>query len=148
MGLVQSLHSLINLRSAPLEILIQLVKHIIPDGLPRGVREPLVPNRDVYARHERLVESAHAVRSEEQDPPEVVERAQENGHDAVALQVVDGARFQVDVGFVDEDHGVPVVGVLEEAEEVLLEVLRVFAEVGGGEVEEGALGVLGDGLWG
>ena len=78
-----------------------------PDGLARLVGELGVAQGDVDAGLEGVVEGLDAVSREEEDALEVLEQAQEDGDEGVAVDVLDGALLKEDVRFVKEEDGAP-----------------------------------------
>ena len=59
------------------------------------------------ARDKGFVERLDAVSGEEEDALEVLEEAEEDADEGVAVDVVDGAFFEEDVGFVEEEERAP-----------------------------------------
>lgn len=98
------------------------------------------------ARLEGLVEGLDAVRREEEDALVILEQAEEGGDERVAVDVVQGALLEEDVGLIEEEDGFPDGRDIEDARELLLEIARVRAELAGGDGVERALRELGDGL--
>lgn len=68
---------------------------------------------------------------------EVFEEAEEDGDEGVAVEVVHGAFLEEDVGFVEEEDGVPGVGYVEDAVETVFENVCGGAELAGGHHVEG-----------
>ena len=86
------------------------VEEIDPDVAARGFAELAVAHADVDAGLEGGVDVVDAVGSEEEDAFVVLEDAEEDGDEFVALQVVRAALFEEDVGFVEEEDSVPFAG--------------------------------------
>ncbi len=99
---------------------------------------------DMDAGLEGLVESADAVGGEEEDAVEVVEGAEEDGDEGVAGEVFVVAVLEEDVGFVEEEDGVPGVGVVEDFFEAALERAGIGADVAAGYLVEGLFEGVGD----
>lgn len=78
---------------------------------------------------DRLVEDGDPVCRQDHDALEVLELPQEDGDERVVLQVVLGARFEEDVGFVEEQDGLPARDEVEDLHEAVFEFLRVETEV-------------------
>ena len=89
------------------------------------------------ARLERLVEGADAVGGQEEDSREVIEGAEEDGDEGVALEGFVVAVLQEDVGFVEQEDGAPGGAVVEDFLEAGLEFLGVGADVAAGDLVEG-----------
>ena len=70
------------------------------------------------ACEDRLVDAVGAVRGEEEQPVEVFEGAQELRDDRILGQV-ESAFEDEDIGLVEEEHGVPALGAVEDDLEVL-----------------------------
>ena len=87
--------------------LCRSVEEIDPDEAARGFTELAVPHADVDTGLEGGVDVVDAVGGEEEDAFVVFEDAEEDGDEFVALQVVRAALFEEDVGFVEEEDGVP-----------------------------------------
>ena len=83
---------------------------------------------------EGLIESADAVCGEEEDALEIIECAQENGDESIALEVLVVAVLEEDVGFVEEEDCVPSGGVIEDFFEFGLEVGGVGTDVAAGNL--------------
>ena len=83
-----------------------------PDGLAGLVGEFGVAQGDVDAGLEGVVEGLDAVGGEEEDALEVFEQAQEDGDEGIAVDVLDGALFEEDVCFVEEEDGAPRDGIV------------------------------------
>jgi hypothetical protein len=64
----------------------------------------------VNARDEGFVECFDPVRGQEEDALEVFEEAEEDADESVAMDVVDRAFFEEDVGFVEQEERTPAVG--------------------------------------
>ena len=75
--------------------------------------EVVVLHADVDAGLEGGVDVVDAVGGEEEDAFVVFEDAEEDGDEFVAFEVVGGALFEEDVGFVEEKDGVPFGGHFE-----------------------------------
>ena len=78
-----------------------------PDGLAGLVGELGVTEGDVDAGLEGVVEGFDAVGGEEEDALEVLEQAQEDGDEGVAVDILHRALLQEDVRFVEEEDGAP-----------------------------------------
>lgn len=109
----------------------RLLEERQPDLALRVRGEVVVPQRDVDARLERLVERPHAVRRQEEDAPEVLELAQEDRDHGVALQVCERALLEEDVSLVDEHDGTPPRAYSEDAGEVRVEAGRIRPKITG-----------------
>lgn len=116
---------------------------LAPQDRARGGRERREEQVDVDSRAEGGVDGGEEVGGEEDDAAVVFEFAEEDGDEFVAEDVGGGALGHEDVGFVEEDDGVPFGGHLEG-------FLDVFAQGGGVgaqffrlEVVEGAAGFVG-----
>ena len=118
-----------------------------PDLHAAGPVERRQAQGDVDAGLEGLVEGADAVGGEEEDPREVVESAEEDGDEGVALQVFVVAVLQEDVGFVEEEDGVPGGGVVEDFFEFGFEDRGVSADVAAGYLVEGFGEGFGNTFW-
>jgi hypothetical protein len=51
--------------------------------------------------------------------------------------------FEIDVGFVKNNNGVPLFGVAEESKQVLFECLGLLTQIGGRETEQRSTCILG-----
>ena len=124
-----------------------------PDLALRVRGQILVPQRDVDARLERLVEDADAVRRQEEDPAEVpgawkwyrvqvsgkfasrlgsghvLELPEEHRDHGIALQVRERALLQEHVCLVDQDDRAPDRAHLEDAGKVVVQGFGMRAEV-------------------
>ena len=85
------------------------------------------------ARLEGLVEGLNAVRGEEEDALEVLEQAQEDRDEGVAMDVLHRALLEEDVGFVEEEDRVPGVRDFEDLGQFEFEFFGGGAEVAGGD---------------
>ena len=101
---------------------------------------------DVDARAEGGVDGGVEIRGQEDDAAEVLELAQEDGDELVARDVSGRALRHEDIGFVEQDHGVPFRRHLEDFLDLWPEVGGVDAEVFGLEVVERAARLVGH--WG
>ena len=120
------------------------VEEIDPDVPTRGPAELVVPHADVDAGLEGGVDVVDAVGGEEEDAFVVLEDAEEDGDEFVALQVVRAALFEEDVGFVEEEDGVPFAGHFEDVGKRGFDLVRGGTEITGAHhVERGSHG-LGD----
>lgn len=99
-------------------------------------------------RLERIVERLNTVRRQEQDALEVLQQAQEDGHQRVAVDVLDGALLEEDVGFVEQEHGAPGVRNVEDLLQLGFEGAGVGAQLAGGDHVEGAFEEFGDAFCG
>jgi hypothetical protein len=61
------------------------------------------------SRDERFVKRLDTVRREEEDALEVLEQAEEDADQGVAVYVVDGALFEENIRFVEEEECTPAV---------------------------------------
>ena len=131
-----------------------LGREVVDEDIPHGDTARLVQARqaqgNVNAGLKGLIEGADAVGGEEQDAREVVEGAEEDGDQGVALEGGGGqvAVLEEDVGFVEQQDGAPGDGVVEDLLEAGLELLRVGADVAAGDLVEGFLEGVGDALRG
>ena len=90
------------------------VEEVDPDVSARGCAEVVVLHADVDAGLEGGVDVVDAVGGEEEDAFVVFEDAEEDGDEFVSFQVVRAALLEEDVGFVEEEDGVPFAGHLED----------------------------------
>ena len=109
----------------------------------RGV-EFAVLHADVDAGLEGGVDVVDAVGGEEEDPLVVFEDAEEDGDELVAFEVVRAALLEEDVGFVEEEDGVPFAGHFEDVGERGLHFGGVEAEVAGAHHVQRCAHRLGD----
>ena len=84
-------------------------------------------------RLESIVERLHAIRCEEQDPLEILQQPEEDGYQGVAVDVLDGALLEEDIGFVEEKDGAPAVRDIEDFVEFGFQFARVSAEFAGAD---------------
>ena len=91
----------------------------------------VVLDAEVDAALDRLVEDGHPVRRQDHDALEVLELAQEDGDEGVVREVVLGARFEENVGFVEEQDGFPAGDEVKDLREPVFEFLRVETQVAG-----------------
>ena len=117
-----------------------------PDLLARFVAEAVVRQHDRDAGQDRVVDLADTVGGQEEQPAEVLEPSQEDGDDGVAPNVPRDAPFEEDVGFVEQEDGVPALREREPLLQLLVDVVSSFQEVVHGESDEGAASRLGDAL--
>lgn len=101
---VDQIRALAVLESA---VSLQFPEEAVPDLLPRVVRQVVVLQHDRHSRQECVVDLAHAVGGQEEQAAEVLHAAEEDGDDAVALDVARGAPLEEDVGFVEEEDRFP-----------------------------------------
>lgn len=92
-----------------------------------------VPQRHVDTRLESIVERLHAIRCEEQDPLEILQQPEEDGYQGVAVDVLDGALLEEDVGFIEEKDGAPAVRDVEDFVEFGFQFAWVGAEFAGAD---------------
>lgn len=71
----------------------------------------------------------HEVGGHEHRAIEVLKFAEEDARKAVALEHLVGASLQKHVGLVEQDHGVPDLGRLEDVDELALQLDRVEAKL-------------------
>ena len=107
------------------------IQEVLPDGFARLDAELLIVEADVDARLEGRVESLHAVGGQEHGALVVFEDAQEDGDELVALEFVQAALFEEDVGFVEQEDGVPAAAHFENVLQFGLDFSRVEAQVAG-----------------
>ena len=122
------------------------VDEILPHVPPAGRGERLVAHGDVDARLEGRVDVVDAVRGQEKDALVVLEDAQEDGHELVALEVVRAALLEEDVGLVEQQDGVPFRAHLQHVGQVRLDFVRLGAEIAGGHHVQRRAHRLGDAL--
>lgn len=125
-------------------LLLEERDEVLPDMGAVVAGQRGVVQGELDARFERLVEGADAVGGEDQDAVVVLQHAQEDGDERVALQVEFRALFEEHVGFVEEHHAVPGGADEEHRVEVLFDFLRIRADVAAGDAVERAGGELGD----
>lgn len=82
-----------------------------------------VAQRDVDTRLECIVESFDAVRCEEENALEILQQAQEDGDEGIAVDVLDGALLEEDVSFVEKENCAPGMSYVENLENVLADKL-------------------------
>lgn len=87
-----------------------------------------------------------AVGGEEEDTLVVLEHAEEDADDAVAVHVGGGTGLEEDVALIEQEDGVPVRDHGEDLAEVALELVRLGAEVASAHDVEGRLHLLRDRL--
>ncbi len=98
--------------------------------------EGRVVERHVDAGLEGLVDGADAVRRQEEQAVVVLEDAQEDGHERVALHVELGALREEDVGLVEQEDAVPEMGQPEHVGQRRLDLVRREAQVAAGDDEQ------------
>lgn len=85
--------------------------HLIKEHFPHAAfsfrRQFAVTQRDVDARLESVVKGLDAVGGKKEDPLEVFEQSEEDAHERVAVDVLDGAFFEKHVRFVKQQDGAP-----------------------------------------
>lgn len=108
---------------------LDALEAVEPDALAVGVGQGAVVQRDVDAGREGGVEGLHAVRGEEEHAAVVLERAQEDGDEPVALDVLVAPRLEVHVGLVQQHDGPEPLPERQEVLEVLLHLARLRAQV-------------------
>ena len=123
-----------------------VLDEVLPDMSARFNAEVRVWQEEVDTRLESVVKAVDAVGGEEEDALVVLEEAEEGRDERVAVDVVQGALLEEDVGFVEEEDGLPDGRDVEDARELLLEVARVRAELAGRDGVKRALRELSDGL--
>ena len=116
----------------------------LPDFCPRRRVEGRVLDAQMDARHESCVEGVDTVGGEEDDALVVLEYAQEDGHEAIALDIVEVALSEEDVGLVDEDDGPPGSSEVEYALQFALRIHEVTLELAGPDVIERQMSCLGN----
>ena len=102
---------------------IRLLDESGPDLRFRLLAQLIIFDTEVDAALDRLVEDGHSVRGQDHDALEVLELPEEDGDEGVVLQVVLGARFEEDVGFVEEEDGFPASDEVEDFREADFEFL-------------------------
>ena len=105
--------------------LIRLLDESGPDLRFRFLAQLIVFDTEVDAALHSLVEDGHSVRRQDHDALEVLELPEEDGDEGVVLQVVLGARFEEDVGFVEEEDGFPAGDQVEDLREADFEFFGV-----------------------
>ena len=91
-----------------LDVLDLLDEHL-PHRLLGLHAQLAVAQAEVDPRNEGFVERLDAVRGKKEDALEILEEAEEDADKGVAVDVVDGAFFEEDVGFVEEKERTPAV---------------------------------------
>ena len=119
---------------------------VAPHLLGRLQVDAWVPQRQVDARLEGLVNGAGPVGRQEEDPRVVLELAQEDGHESVAVDLLPRALHEEHVGFVEEEHAAPLVGSGSVLFELLLDRLRLKPEIATSDGIKWTLGVRRDGF--
>ena len=119
------------LRLHPIQLLNSLQEHD-PDAATRFEGQFGVAQGDVDARLEGVVKGLDAVGGQEQDALEVLEQAEEYGDERVAVDVLYGALFEEDIGFVEEEDAAPAVGEVKHFLELGFEVTWVGSELASG----------------
>jgi hypothetical protein len=94
---------------------------------------------------ERLIKRLDSVRGQEEDALEVLEQAQEDADEGVAVDVLVLALLEEHVGLVQQQHGAPRVRNIHDLVELVLDA-RVRAQVTRRHGVERALEVFGDAL--
>ena len=97
------------------------LEEIAPHRLPALIVELGIVQTEVDPRLKRRVNVVNAVRGEEENAFVVLEQAQEDADELVALEVVRGAGFEEDVGLVEAQNGVPLCGHFENVGQGLLD---------------------------
>lgn len=126
----QLIHLLLT-KSLP-DALTHTLQKLAPHMFPAFHAQALVLQTEMDAWFEGAVDIVDAVGSEEEETLEVFERAEEDGDEFVAFEVMGGAGFEEDVGFVEEEDRVPFRGHEEDVFEGLFDAWGVGAEVAGG----------------
>lgn len=85
--------------------------------------------------------------SEDWNPEHIASPARLTGNKRVPLEVSGRASFHEDVGLVNEEHGAPVLGLLEVTGEVFFYSLGVCPDITSVEDHQRALHELGDAFW-
>ena len=116
----------------------QAVQKLAPQHEAGRGRQRLEQQVDVDARAEGGVDGGVEIGGQEDDAAEVLELAQEDGDKLVARDVGGRALRHEDVGFVEQDHGVPFRRHLEDFLDLWPEVGGVSAEIFSLEVVERA----------
>ena len=111
--------------------LIRLLDERGPNLRFRLLAQLIVFDTKVDAALDRLVEDGHPVRRQDHHALEVLELPEEDGDEGVVLQVVLRARFEEDVGFVEEEDGFPARDEVEDFREADFEFFGVETEVSG-----------------
>ena len=117
---------------------------VIPNMTSGTLAKLIILHADVNSALKRSIDIIHTVCREEEDALVVFEDAEEDGDEFVALEVVGGALFEEDVGFVEEEDGVPFCGHFEYVGEGAFDRGGVEAEVAGGHHVEGCAHAFGD----
>lgn len=129
------------------------VEEVIPDRLAALNGKILVSERDVNARLGCRVEYLDTVDGEENCAFAVLEDAEEDGDELIALEVVEGASREEDVGLVEKENGVSAAAELKDILELGLDFGGVKIEIVGGHdcgeyasksIEEGNAGYVGE----
>lgn len=94
------------------------LEKMAPNHRPGRQIQFFVSQHQVDAREDRFVEFGHAVGGQEHDALAVFEFAKEDRDERVADEVVRGTALEEDVGFVEQEDGVPVPGDLENLREL------------------------------
>ena len=86
---------------------------IDPNMSARGCAEFVILHADVDARLESRIDVVDSVGGEEENAFVVFQYAKEDGNEFVSLQIMRAALLKEDVGFVEEEDGVPFAGHLK-----------------------------------
>lgn len=105
------------------------VEEASPDGLAGGSVEGRILEGHVDSALEGRIHVLHAVGREEEDALVVLERSQEDGHDSVALDIVGRSSLEEDVTLVQQEDSIPVSHHLQDTAKVLLDIVRIAAEI-------------------
>ena len=105
--------------------LVRLLDERGPDLRFGFLAQLVVFDTEVDAALDCLVEDGHSVRGQDHYALEVLQLPEEDGDEGVVLQVVLGASFEEDVGFVEEEDGFPAGDEVEDFREADFEFLGI-----------------------
>lgn len=112
---------------------------VIPHMPSRTRTELIILHADMDTRLESGIDIVHAVGGEEENAFIIFKDTEEDGDEFIAFEVVRGALFEEDVGFVEEEDGVPFGGHFEDVAEGGFDFGGGEAEVAGGHHVEGCV---------
>lgn len=120
------------------------VQKVAPDVTSRTRAQLIVLHADMDPALKGSIDVFDAVGGEKEYAFVVFEDAQEDGDEFVALEIVGGALLEEDVGFVEEEDGVPFCGHLEHVAEGGFNLRGRKTEIAGGHHIEGCAHAFGD----
>ena len=89
------------------------IEEIDPNMSARGCAEFVVLHADVDTRLESGIDVIDSVGGKEEDAFVIFEHAKEDGDEFVSLQIMRAALLKEDIGFVQEEDGIPFAGHLK-----------------------------------